>query len=273
MDSKNGQLEILVNAVLASSKYQDICQELIRSIASQELGKRRNLKEALKATKNKLHQVAGAYLDARVHYADWLNELSIAAQQENKDKLFQLCTKFMSYHASTRERIPILEQFYTGIFSHLPPIRTVLDVACGLNPLAIPWMPLAEHAEYYAGDIYHSMMDFLDSWMKISKVRGHTMACDVIQEPPTHKVDLAFILKAIPCLEQLDKAAPSRLLQTIQADHLVVSFPVHSLGGRRKGMTEHYETQFRELVKHEPWEIKRLEFSSELVFVVNKLPH
>ena len=270
MERKNDQLDTLVDAVLASSKYRGVSRELIAYIGAQELSKRRNMKEALKATKNKLHQVGGAYLDTRVHYASWLNELKIAALSPNRNNLLQVCTRIMNQHASTRERLPILDQFYAEIFTCLPPIRSVLDVACGLHPLAIPWMPLPEDTNYYACDIYQDMMDFLHKWMRIINRQGCTQVRDVIQHCPTYKVDLAFVLKTIPCLEQVDKSAGSRLLHTINADHLVVSFPISSLGGKRKGRVEHYETHFRELVANEKWEIKRLEFSSELVFLVKK---
>jgi len=270
MERKNDQLDTLVDAIMASSKYKHVCKELITYIGAQELSKRRNGKEALKATKNKLHQIGSAYLDSRVHYESWLNELRMAALSANRDNLLHGCTRIMNHHASTRERLPILEQFYSEIFTYLPPIRSVLDIACGLHPLAIPWMPLPEDAEYYACDIYQDMMDFLHKWMVIINMQGRTQVCDVIQQCPNYKVDLAFVLKTIPCLEQVDKSAGSRLLHTINADHLVVSFPVHSLGGKRKGMVEHYETHFRELVANEKWEIKKLEFSSELVFVVRK---
>jgi len=270
MERKNDQLDTLVDAIMASSKYKHVCKELIMYIGAQELSKRRNVKEALKATKNKLHQIGSAYLDSRVHYESWLNELRMAALSANRDNLLHGCTRIMNHHASTRERLPILEQFYSEIFTYLPPIRSVLDIACGLHPLAIPWMPLPEDAEYYACDNYQDMMDFLHSWMVIINMQGHTQVCDVIQQCPSYKVDLAFVLKTIPCLEQVDKSTGSRLLHTINADHLVVSFPVHSLGGKRKGMVEHYETHFRELVANEKWEIKKLEFSSELVFVVRK---
>ena len=171
MERKNNQLGTLVDAILTSSKYKDVCQELITYIGAQELGKRRNVKEALKATKNKLHQVAGAYFDTREHYADWLYELSAAARSANRDKLLHVCRKIMSYHASTRERLPILDQFYAEIFSYLPPIHSVLDVACGLHPLAIPWMPLGEDTEYYAYDIYHGMMNFLHACLAIINTR------------------------------------------------------------------------------------------------------
>jgi 16S rRNA (guanine(1405)-N(7))-methyltransferase len=273
MDRESDQLSALVEAVRASTKYRDVSQELISRIAAQELHKRRSVKEALKATKNKLHQVGGAYLDTREHYARWLEELSLAARTGQRERLLELCSTIMTYHASSRERVPILTQFYAQIFHELPPIRTILDIACGFNPLAIPWMPLAEEgvAYFYAYDIYHSMMDFLQAWLAIMRVGGSAQVCDVLQTCPTQQADVAFLLKAIPCLEQVDKMAGRRLLRQIHARNLVVSFPVQSLGGRSKGMLEHYEAHFRALIGNEgTWEVKKLVFDTELVFVIKK---
>src|SRR6266536_1271466 len=113
MERKNDQLDTLVDAMLASSKYKHVCKELITYIGAQELSKRRNVKEALKATKNKLHQIGSAYLDSIVHYESWLNELRIAAITDNRDNLLHVFTSIINHHSSTRERLPILEQFYS----------------------------------------------------------------------------------------------------------------------------------------------------------------
>jgi 16S rRNA (guanine(1405)-N(7))-methyltransferase len=270
MNGRESQLNRLVDAVLMSSKYKNVCEDLIRSIGSQELAKRRNLKEAIKATKNKLHQVGGAYLDSEVNYSVWLDELKEAYQSENKDDFLRVCARIMHHHSSTRERLQILDQFYVTTLADLTPIRTVLDIACGLNPLSIPWMPLAKNAEYYAYDIYQDMIDFLNEFMTIIDVQGLAQACDVMQFCPTRNVDVAFIFKTIPCLEQVDKSASFRLLDTINADHLLVSFPIHSLGRRNKGMLINYEARFRDLVANKNWAIKRFEFTTELAFLVTK---
>ena len=268
------QLDHLVEAVLASSKYRDISADLVRTVATQELAKRPNTKEAIKAIKNKLHQVGGAYLAGKEDYAAWLHELNGAVQSSNREALLATCQQIMSHHASTRERLPILDQFYSTIFAHLPPIASVLDVACGLNPLALPWMPLAPGATYYACDIYSSMTTFLNEFFALvrmqGQIEGHAHVTDIITSCPTESVDVAFILKTIPCLEQVDKAAGFRLLRAINAHYLVVSFPLHSLGGRSKGMLTNYENHFRELIAGEAWEIQRFEFATELVFLVRK---
>ncbi len=263
-------LDQLVAAVHASAKYRRVSEDFIRNLGARELDKRRNLKEAVKAVKNKLHQVGGAYLESKPDYAAWLDELRIAAKSPHPDDLRAACRRVMSRHASTAERLPILEEFYTVVLAGLPPIHSVLDVACGFNPLALPWMPLAAEAAYYACDIYTDMVDFINGFLGLLGVQGQAAACDAIHAPPSRKVDLALVLKTLPCLEQVDKSA-GRLLENLNADHLLVSFPAQSLGGRDKGMVENYETRFMDLIAGKNWAVERFEFESELAFLVKKL--
>jgi len=269
-DLEYHQIDQLIEAVLASSKYRSIDRDFVRYIGMRELARRQNLKEAIKATKNKLHQVGGAYQDSTPRYAVWLDKLRQAAQAGDREYVPDVCKWVMGYHSSTRERLPMLEQFYSTILADLPPINSIIDIACGLHPLAIPWMPLSEHAQYYAYDIYQDMMDFLNECMALLHVQGYGKACNVLQDCPTQRVDVAFMLKVIPCLEQVDKSAGLRLLETINADHLVVSFPAYSLGGRKKDMVANYEARFYELVENKPWSIQRFAFPGELVFLLSK---
>jgi len=113
-------------------------------------------------------------------------------------------------------------------------------------------------------------MGFVQGFLEILGQTGRAEAGDVLQLPPESEVQVAYLLKAIPCLEQLDKDAGRRLLDTVQARHLLVSFPVRSLGGRDKRMAEHYEAHFGELLAGRPWSVQRFEFASELAFLVSK---
>jgi 16S rRNA (guanine(1405)-N(7))-methyltransferase len=260
-------LASLVAAVQASAKYRTISVDLIRRIGAEELAKRRNMKEAIKTTKDTLHQIGGAFLAQKMPYGTWLAELRDAA---GRGELRAACRAIMAHHVSMRERLPFLDDFYSTLFANLPPVASVLDLACGLHPLAAPWLPLAPEATYHACDIYGEMMDFLGAFLPLAGVRGTATTCDVTQTIPPESVDLAFLLKAIPSLEQSDKSVGRRLLETVPARHVVISFPGQSLGGRRKGMPAHYEAHFQELVAGHDWEIRRHVFPTELVFVINK---
>lgn len=263
----------LLEAVLAGSKYRHVDKDFILSIGASELRKRRNLKEAIKATRNKLHQVGGAYQQTVPQYGRWLDELRQAAESrsgERDEAIRTACRDIMRHHASTRERLPVLDRFYNVILADSAPVHSVIDIACGLHPLAIPWMPLAANARYYAYDIYQDMMDFLNACLPYLDVQGEAQVCDVIHACPTQRAEVAFLLKAIPCLEQIDPLAGGRLLETIHADQLVVSFPASSLGGKNKGMVTNYEAHFMEMVGDKPWSVERFVFPTELVFLVRK---
>jgi len=262
-----GPVEQIVQSIAASRRYRSVSAEFVRSIAVRELARHRSVKEAIKATKNKLHQAAGAYMEARIDYAAHLRQMRAA---RNRNELAAACARAMVRHASSRERLPILPEFYAATLGSLPPVHSVLDVACGLNPLAIPWMPLAEGAAYYACDIYHDMVEFVGEFLRLSGTAGQAQVCDVIARCPTQHVDVALLLKAIPCLEQVDPSAGARLLDGLDADHLLVSFPAHSLGGLRKGMPENYTAHFMGLIAGRGWAVRRFLFAGELAFLVSR---
>jgi 16S rRNA (guanine(1405)-N(7))-methyltransferase len=268
MGTADDPLDRLVAEVLRSPKYSQICEEFVRRVGAGELGKRRSLKEAVKATKNKLHQVGGAYLDSPPNYVAWQERL--AASAPDQERWRETCRAIMAYHASTRERLPILDEFFATALADLAPVRSVLDVACGLDPLAIPWMPLAPDAAYYAYDIYRDMIGFIDGFMRLVGVNGQARARDMLQFIPPEPVEVAYLLKTIPCLEQVDKSAGLRLLETVHAGHVLVSFPVRSLGGFDKGMADNYEARLHELLAGKDWPVKRFEFATELAFLVDK---
>src|SRR5688500_2168800 len=63
------------------------------------------------------------------------------------------CADALRAHASTRERQPHVEAFYAGIWEHTGAPSRVLDLGCGLGPLALPWMGLADDTFYFASDV------------------------------------------------------------------------------------------------------------------------
>jgi 16S rRNA (guanine(1405)-N(7))-methyltransferase len=76
------------------------------------------------------------------------------------------CERAMRSHASTRERLPDLDEFYAGVMQRTGALESVLDVACGLNPLALPWMGLPAGGRYLACDIYTDMVSFLNKILR-----------------------------------------------------------------------------------------------------------
>jgi 16S rRNA (guanine(1405)-N(7))-methyltransferase len=264
------ELERLVEAVTANPRYEVILPALVRRVAGEELTKGRAFKETVTAVRSRLHQVGGAFQEKRIDFNRWEGKLRAIGSGRTDPALKEFCRGMMEEHTSTRERLPILEQFYGETLAGLAPIRSVVDLACGLNPLALPWMPLAEGAAYFACDIYSNLADFLQIFFSHLGVAGKAETCDLTQDIPPHTAQLALVLKTLPCLEQLDKDASLRLLDGVRAEHILVSYPVHSLGGKGKGMWQNYTAHFEALAKLRGWTYQRFEFSSELAFLVDK---
>ena len=263
-------LEKLVRQVLESSKYAAIDPVLVRSLGSAELQKRASLKEAVKATRNKLHQVGSAFQETPISYSILDRELEALSTDIHAEETISFLKRTMCSHASTQERLNIHETFFSQVLAELGPIHSILDLACGLNPLNLAWMPAAPDLEYYACDIYANMMDFLNRYFAHFSIKGQAFVCDLTSTIPQNKVQLALLLKTIPCLEQIDKTSGLRLLKGVQADNILVTFPAHSLGGRSKGMVQNYSDHFQQLTAGEPWKITRFEFPGELAFLVRK---
>ncbi|HEY4028431.1 MAG TPA: 16S rRNA methyltransferase [Candidatus Dormibacteraeota bacterium] len=260
----------IVEEVTRGRKYRHVTPEVIEHVGAQELRRTRNLRDAVRATKNKLHQVGGAYLLSEMRYPLWLARLTAARQDEDAGAFAGACRDVMAHHASTRERLADLATFYTTLFEHLGGPRSIIDLGCGLNPLALPWMPLPDGATYLAVDIYQDLVDFLDRFFDLVAVNGRAMTADLTQGPPPAHADVALLLKLLPVLDQVDRGRGRALLHEVDASRLVVSYPRHSLGGRSRGMTGNYAGQLLEAVAGTNWDVKRLELRSELVFVVTK---
>ena len=273
------QLDQALASILTARKYRSIHPGLVRDIAAAELAKGRSIKEAVKAAKSQLHQSAAAYIRRNLDYDDALRQLQTTVTAAKRGpgsdpsadpSVRTLLRQLMSAHASTHERLPILDTLYPQIFQRLPPIRSVLDVACGLHPLARPWMPLPAGTPYFAIDIFSDQIDFLNSFFHIMNYAGAAAQHNALDHKSTPPADVAFLLQTLPCLEQIESGASERLLHQIDAPTLIVSFPNHTLAGRKHGMAQHYTADFLSRIKKAGWQADSLTYPSELIYIVQR---
>ncbi len=270
MPAEPDQLAELLAAIQSSKDYRDIDPDLVRKIGIQELAIRRNLREAVKAVKSRLHQVGGAYQPAQIPYADWARQLAELPGNLNHVRVKDFCAQALSWHASTRERLPYLQEFYATLLQPLQPITSLLDMACGLNPLALPWMGLTPAAQYFANEIYGDMIGFLTQFFNHVGQPFQGTVTDLTEFVMTEPVDLVLLLKTLPCLEHLDKDIVRKLLTSIKARACIVTFPARSLGGRSKGMPAHYEARFLPIAEACGWQAERHLIGNELAFVLRR---
>jgi 16S rRNA (guanine(1405)-N(7))-methyltransferase len=271
------ELDGIVTAVASSRKYGALCTDTIRRIAAHELAAHGNTKTAIKATKRRLHQVYGAF-EWDVGYDAAYRQLEIAYRTGSDLQIRSACRRLMEGHSSTRERLPILDSFYPAVLQAAGPPGSILDLGCGLNPLALPWMDLvpqsgsgrATGARYIALDIDATRVEFLNRYFALTGLEPLARCQDILAHPPEDTADVALLLKMSPTLERQEPGATLPLVEQLCAPQVVVSFAVKSLGGREKGMAQHYQRQFVAWAEERQWPTRELAFETELVFIVTK---
>jgi 16S rRNA (guanine(1405)-N(7))-methyltransferase len=270
MNNPDPNLTAVTSAVLQKSKYEHIQPDLVEQLAARELAKGRKPKEATKEVSAKLHQIGAAYFKLSPQYARWLDELADLPNDPLSEDVRAFALQVMQAHSSTAERLPILADFYAEILNPLGKLESIFDLACGLNPLALPWMPLHAGAHYYGCDIFSDLIAFDNAFLRHCGLKAHLETADIFHYKIKQPVQLALLLKSLPCLEQLEKGAVGALLDAVPAKYILISYPIRSLGGHSKGMRQTYTAQFEALTADKKWKVSKHEFSSELAFLVEK---
>jgi 16S rRNA (guanine(1405)-N(7))-methyltransferase len=248
------EVEAVVVAVGSSRRYRDVDPGAVARVAREELARSRSVPEAVKRTKRRLHQAVGAFrapsgpVSARIAAlrAAWHGRLDDPALRE-------ACATRLAAHASTRERVPHLAELYAGAWVACGGAPgSLLDLGCGIGPLALPWMGLSPIARYVAVDADGDALALVDGFLSIVGQPHDVVAADLAGEVPLPDaipaVDVAILLKLVPTLDRRDPAAAGRLLAAARARHCVVSFPARSLGGRARGMEGTYRARLEALV-------------------------
>lgn len=259
----------IVDRVLRSARYRDVDRALLDRLAAEELPRSRNADDAVKRVKRRLHQAVGAYRGApgqdplAAVRAAWAGDLSAEAFRA-------ACVAVMRGHASTAERIGDLEKMFAPIWALTGgPPASLLDLGCGLGPLALPWMGMGRDATYHASDVDRRSLGMAGEFLELVGQPHRVVARDLVADgPPPGHVDVVLLLKLVPLLDRQDPSAAARVIGALDAAHAVVSFPARSLGGRR-GMAAAYRARLEELIAELGIrEAREASVRNELVFVL-----
>jgi 16S rRNA (guanine(1405)-N(7))-methyltransferase len=114
------------------------------------------------------------------------------------------------------------------------------------------------------------MIDSLNAFFESYRINGQAFARDLTSCVPNHRVHGAFFLKTFPLLDQIEKTLSRHLLEGIHAEHILVSYPAKSLGGRSKGMPANYTTAFYRLIEGLNFKVEAFTFPTEIAFLLSR---
>ncbi|MCO5969073.1 16S rRNA (cytidine(1402)-2'-O)-methyltransferase [Actinoallomurus soli] len=215
--------------VLAAAKYRNLDPAFVDRLAQEAAQRFRDRNQAVKYAKRKLHQAFGAFVTgtpARA-VADCVAKIAAGADPREAGR------EAMRAHASSAERVDWLEPFYERVAEWCGTPSSVIDLACGLNPLAMPWMALAPDAGYACYDVDRTLAEALPGLGTVFPVRVSAGAADLVGAPLSAQADVALVLKTLTTVEQQRTGAAQRLIAALDCRHIVVSLPRRSLSGKR----------------------------------------
>jgi 16S rRNA (guanine(1405)-N(7))-methyltransferase len=264
-------IDALIQRLAQAPKYRRIgvSEDTIRDILLSELERQPNEKAAVQSAKKKLHEVMALYLgDPDYERAQTQLEAAYASGDENT--IQKTCAEIMRSHDSTRERLPLLDTFYPRIFEVTGSPQTVLDIACALNPLAIPRMCLPPGARFYAYDIHRQRVDFLNAYFALeTRVTGQAILRDILVDYPTESGDVALLLKEIHRMEKRRRGIVLPLLDALDTRWIVITSPTRSRTGRH-AIIDANRQQVYEMIANRPWRVTEIEFDGELAYCMDK---
>lgn len=246
-----------LNALLASKNCREVSEDAVRRLWQEELPRRRNEKEADKAVRAAVHQMTGAFLTPeQLKRARRLMEEYLSGREE-------ALTEALCLHASTRERLPACAQLYAALFEETGRPGSLLDLACGFNPL---WLG-AQGLCVTGCDVHRGAVDLINDWSRACGWQVTARCLDLLSENTFARADLALMMKLLPVLEQQKKGAGVALLASVPARFRAVTFPLRTLGGRSVGMEKHYSDWMEAHVPPNLTLHRRLIVEDELIYL------
>ncbi len=220
----------VLRQVMASAKYAGLDEGFVRRIADEASDRFTDQNAAVKYAKRKLHQAFGAFVTGSL--GDGVR--ACASAIGSGVPVRAACLASMRRHASTAERAVVLAQFYQQIETWCGRPSTVADLACGLGPLAIPWLSTGPDATYWCCDVDRDLISALPGLSAPFGVTVVAESRDLVRPASLPRAELVLLLKALSTLEQQRGGAARDVLAALDAPRVVVSLSRGSLSRRRR---------------------------------------
>lgn len=284
-------MEALIKTIKEKKEFSALSEAFVKEKAEAYLNEHPREKAALE--KNGYHERSKEFKAVVKGVRAGMREVYGVFQKESTEKRRRLLTAFidakghgarlaaldrlLGSHQSTRERKHHYKELYARLFEERP-ARGVLDLGCGLNPLAYGWLPGSP--TYECCDISEEDMALINEYFKGEGIEGRAWECDLLKPEAQAalsktEADTVLMLKVVDTLESQRRDVTKGLIETLLGNtnvrRIIISFPQRSIGGRvfRKGNQENWFTRFL-TEKEVSWE--RFELGDEEFYDVRREP-
>jgi len=221
----------------------------------------------LKSIRKDLREIYGAFIKEKPS----LNNLKEVLKTKKLNQTLEEHNQILKTHQSTSERLNNYKEIYKNIFKEIKP-ESILDLACGLNPLSFPYMGL-EDVYYIASELNKEDCNFIKDYLDLIKVKNKVIPLNLTKDYEKLnkiKVDIAFLFKTLDSLEKIKRNISKDLLKNINSRYIAVSFAIKSLSGRKPIKERGW---FYRILRELDLNFKTFETENEIFFIMTSSPH
>jgi 16S rRNA (guanine(1405)-N(7))-methyltransferase len=260
-----------VETVLTSRKYRDlnIPVETARELYDSAVSSGQSPKEAEKTLRQKLHNIVAPYL-GDPDFTEAAGEMENAFSGNDMTRIWGFCLKMLNSHASTRERVEVLPDFYSRLFEVTGIPGSIFDLAAGMNPFSLPWMSLSEGSRYSAYDLNQPRINLVRKFLSLSGREPLAFHRDILIHPPEEKADMAYLFKEAHRMEQRQRGSTRKLIDAVNVAWFLLSLPTSSLQGKFD-LTSRQRNLVQTIVAGSTWQVFEVPYKNELVFCILKV--
>lgn len=244
----------LINRILQKKELSGISKEIVEEILISYLKKNKISIENLKPEQEKI-----ILKEIRSQLRIYAGQFQ--KNQKNRPKLLEQnkIKELLKTHTSTAERLtfyPQLKKLLTKL-----KIKSILDLACGLNPIALANKKII----YHATDIKEDEIKLINTYFKKNNINGKARIQNILKLTNPPKTHICLLFKI---LDTIEKRAAEKILKTLKSKYILASFSTKTLSNKKMNQPRRF--WFEHLLKRIKLKYKIINSENEIFYLIKK---
>mgnify|MGYP001602700304 CR=1 FL=1 len=166
-------------------------------------------------------------------------------------------------HSSTAERIDFYSELKKLILKLNP--KSILDLGCGLNPIALA----SPYVVYYAVDIREDELNMINTFFEKNSIKGRVFSQD-LRKPIDNlpEADLCLIFKIFDILESKGHKQAEYIIKSVKCKNILISFSTRTLSGKPMRLAR--RLWLERMLSRLGYKFTMVNSSNEIFYIVEK---
>lgn len=201
--------------------------------------------------------------DIRAELRNLVGRFQISKKEQNIQFTKEEIDSLLRTHSSTSERLEFYPQL-KEIISDLH-VSSILDLACGLNPLALA----NKNLKYYASDINESELSIIKEFFLKKGISGEVFVYDLRKiKDDLPKADICLLFKILDIIDDKKHKTTEKIISKIPCRKLLASFSTKKLSGKKMNYPE--RVWFEKLLGRLKYNYKKFSSTNEVFYLIDK---